>query len=315
MGGYTARMKPLRIVFMGTPRFAVPSLQALIDSPHQIVAVYSQPPRPAGRGYKLVASPVQQLAEQQSIPVHCPVSLKKQPEQEAFAALKPDVAVVVAYGLLLPQAILAAPRLGCLNVHPSRLPRWRGAAPLQRQIMAGDTETSLCIMQMDAGLDTGDVLMQRDFPLEDATTAGALHDFMAQQAGPMLLETLSALDDGSAKPSVQAAEGVTYAGKISKDEAAVDFSLPARQVLRHIHGLSPFPGATCQLNGESLKLLEVRLVKNTSGAPGAVLDDGLTIACGEGAIQVLLAQRAGKKPMLADELLRGFPVLTGSVAR
>ncbi|WP_108815716.1 methionyl-tRNA formyltransferase [Loktanella sp. Alg231-35] len=292
----------MRIVFMGTPDFSVPVLDALVDAGHEVVAVYSQPPRPAGRGKKERPSPVQARAEALGLTVRHPVSLKGSEAQAEFAALNADVAVVVAYGLILPQAILDAPQAGCLNIHASLLPRWRGAAPIHRAIMAGDTETGVCIMQMEAGLDTGPVLLRKVTAIGAEETTGALHDRLATIGANAIVKVLDTLPDLSPQP--QAEDRVTYAAKIDKAEARVNWSQPAEDVDRLIRGLSPFPGAWCDVNGERIKLLGSRLVDG-HGAPGSVLD-GFTIACGTGAIEVTVAQRAGKKAMPAQNVLQGL---------
>lgn len=292
----------MRIVFMGTPDFSVPVLQALVDAGHEIAAVYCQPPRPAGRGKKDRPSPVQQRAEELGLAVRHPVSLKGGDAQAAFAALDADIAVVVAYGLLLPQAVLDAPKHGCLNIHASLLPRWRGAAPIHRAIMAGDSETGICIMQMEAGLDTGPVLLREATPIGAEETTGALHDRLSHMGARLIVEALSRLPD--LPPKVQPDEGVTYAAKIDKAEARVDWSRTATEVSRQIRGLSPFPGAWCEVAGERVKLLGARVVSG-SAAPGTVLS-GFTIACGEGAVEITRAQRAGKMPMAATEVLKGL---------
>ena len=292
----------MRIVFMGTPDFSVPVLQALVDAGHEIAAVYCQPPRPAGRGKKDRPSPVQQRAEELGLPVRHPVSLKGADAQAAFAALDADIAVVVAYGLLLPQAVLDAPKHGCLNIHASLLPRWRGAAPIHRAIMAGDAETGICVMQMEVGLDTGPVLLREATPIGAEETTGALHDRLSQMGARLIVDALSRLPDLS--PEVQPDEGVTYAAKIDKAEARVDWSRTATEVSRQIRGLSPFPGAWCEVAGERVKLLGARVVSGTAAA-GTVLA-GFTIACGEGAVEITRAQRAGKKPMEAAEVLKGL---------
>jgi methionyl-tRNA formyltransferase len=301
----------MRLIFMGTPAFAVPTLEALIASPHEVVAVYTQPPRPAGRGQKLTPSPVHQLAERHGIPVLTPTSLKSAETQKAFRAHRADAAIVAAYGLLLPRPILEACPYGCINIHPSDLPRWRGAAPLQRTIMAGDTHSALCIMQMDDGLDTGDVLLRAPFTIPDGMTAGALHDYAATASPPLLLQALEAVAAGKARPVKQATEGVTYAAKISKEEAAIDWTRPATEVRQHILGLSPFPGATFDLAGERWKALSAELAEG-NGAAGVALDDALTIACGESAVRLLTVQRPGKAAMSAAEALRGHLVPAGT---
>ncbi len=292
----------MRLVFMGTPEFSVAALDALVDAGHEICAVYSQPPRPAGRGKKLRASPVQARAEALGLDVRHPVSLKSPDVQAEFAALEADIAVVVAYGLLLPQAVLDAPARGCLNIHASLLPRWRGAAPIHRAIMARDAETGVCIMQMEAGLDTGPVLTRRVLEIGTRDTTGELHDRLAALGAAQIVETLAQLDGLTPEP--QAEDGVTYAAKIDKAEARVDWSRPAVEVDALIRGLSPFPGAWTRVNGERVKLLGSYVVDD-DGLHGAVLG-GFRIACGSGAVQVTRAQREGKKPMDMGEFLKGF---------
>ena len=291
----------MKVVFMGTPEFSVPVLEALAAR-HEVVAVYSQPPRPAGRGKELRPSPVQACAERLGLPVRHPVSLKGAQAQAEFAALGADVAVVVAYGLILPQAVLDAPRFGCLNIHASLLPRWRGAAPIHRAIMAGDAETGICIMRMEAGLDTGPVLLRETVAIGAEEVTADLHDRLSALGARLIVEALERLGSLVAEP--QPEEGVTYASKIDKAEARVDWSRPAVEVDRLIRGLSPFPGAWCMAGGERVKLLRSRVV-DASGAPGAVLG-GLTVACGEGAVEITLAQREGKKAQGPDDFLRGF---------
>ena len=291
----------MKIVFMGTPEFSVPILRALAAQ-HQIVAVYTQPPRPAGRGKKDRPSPVQAAAEGLSLPVRHPASLRDTAAQAEFAALGADLAVVVAYGLILPQGVLDAPAQGCLNIHASLLPRWRGAAPIQRAILAGDSETGLCIMAMEAGLDTGPVLLRAATPIGAEETTGDLHDRLSALGAGLVVEALARLDDLVPQPQPEA--GVTYAAKIDKAEARVDWTRPAIAVDRQIRGLSPFPGAWCQLGGERLKLLRSRVVAG-EGAAGTVLS-GLTIACGSGAVESVEAQREGRRPMPAAEILRGI---------
>lgn len=291
----------MRVIFMGTPDFSVPVLDALVEAGHDVVAAYCQPPRPAGRGKKDRPSPVQARAEALGIEVRHPVSIKGPQELADFAALEADIAVVVAYGLILPQAVLDAPKWGCLNIHASLLPRWRGAAPIHRAILAGDAETGVCIMQMEAGLDTGPVLSRESFAIGDEETTGELHDRLSALGARMIVDAL-ARDDVMAVS--QDAEGVTYAAKIDKAEARVDWNLSAAQVSAHIRGLSPFPGAWIEVAGERVKLLGARVVDG-SGAAGAVLD-GFTVACGEGAVKITRAQRAGKKPMDAAEVLKGL---------
>ncbi len=292
----------MKVVFMGTPDFSVPVLEALVEAGHEVLCVYCQPPRPAGRGKKDRPSPVQAKAEELGLPVRFPKSLKGEAEQAEFAALEPDIAVVVAYGLILPQAVLDAPAKGCLNIHASLLPRWRGAAPIHRAIMAGDTETGVCIMQMEAGLDTGPVLLRKAVPIGAEETTAELHDRLSALGAGAIVEALANL--GGLEPVSQPEEGVTYAKKIDKAEARVDWTKPAVEVDRQIRGLSPFPGAWCEVEGERLKLLRSRVVEG-KGSAGQVLG-GLQIACGDGAVEILQAQRQGKRPMEAEELLRGF---------
>ena len=291
----------MKIIFMGTPDFAAPVLDALHQT-HDIVAVYCQPPRPAGRGKADRPSPVQARAEALGLPVQHPVSLRSEDAAKTFAAHGADVAVVVAYGLILPQAVLDAPRLGCLNIHASLLPRWRGAAPIHRAIMAGDTETGVCIMQMDAGLDTGAVLLREAVSIGLEETTAGLHDRLSALGARMIVDALTRLQDLTPEP--QSAAGITYAAKIDKAEARVDFARPAVEVDRLIRGLSPFPGAWTLVAGERVKLLGSRLAKG-QGTPGQVLT-GFTIACGLGAVEVTLAQREGKRPLPAGELLKGL---------
>lgn len=290
----------MRVIFMGTPDFSVPALRA-IAARHQVVAVYSQPPRAAGRGQRPRPSAVHAAADDLGIPVHTPRRLRDADQQAEFAALDADVAVVVAYGLILPQPVLDAPRLGCLNIHASLLPRWRGAAPIHRAVMAGDAETGVAIMRMEAGLDTGPVLAEARTPIGAGETTAELHDRLSAMGAELVVDVLDRLP----LPAVpQAEEGVTYAAKIDKAEARIDWSRAATEVDRLIRGLSPFPGAWCGIAGERVKLLRSRVVAG-QGAPGAILR-GFTVACGEGAIEVLEAQRAGRKPMHAGELLRGW---------
>jgi methionyl-tRNA formyltransferase len=288
----------MKLVFMGTPDFAVVTLKALAAAGHEVVAVYSQPPRPAGRGQSVRPSPVQDYAAAQGIEVRTPLSLKSADEQKSFSDLKADAAVVVAYGLLLPQAILDAPRFGCFNVHASLLPRWRGAAPIQRAIMAGDAESGVTIMRMELGLDTGPMMKAGRVPITPETTASSLHDELAALGAKLMLEVLKQPENtGTPQPS----EGVTYAKKIDKAEAKIDFTKPAVAVRNHIHGLSPFPGAWCSLAGSRVKILKAQAVDQ-------VTDDPLTFACGRGAIKFLLLQREGKGVMDAATFRRGFPI-------
>jgi methionyl-tRNA formyltransferase len=304
-------MSALRIAFMGTPDFSCSVLQALLASDHEIVCVYSQPPRPAGRGKSLRVSPVQQLAGKHGIEVRTPVSLKSSDEKEKFAALDLDVAIVVAYGLILPQEILDAPKFGCMNLHASLLPRWRGAAPIQRAIMAGDTETGVGIMQMAAGLDTGDVLAEAKVAITNTITAGELHDELAAVGSELMVGTIERLGSDNLKAEVQPEEGVTYAHKIDKAEAKIDWSRPADELSCHIRGLSPFPGAFFEHNGTRVKVLKVELTQG-SGPVGQLLDDELSVACGDGALKLTLLQRSGKSPMEMKAFMNGFPIPKGT---
>ena len=306
-------MTRLRLAFMGTPAFAVPTLQALIDAGHDIACVYTQPPRPAGRGKQPRRSEVHTIAQAHGLPVRTPKSLKGADEQALFADLALDGAVVVAYGLILPAAVLAAARLGCINVHASLLPRWRGAAPIHRAVMAGDGETGVCIMVMDEGLDTGPVLSCRRVPIGAADTTGDLHDRLADLGARMIGPALDGLADGTLQPTPQPADGVTYANKIDKAEAHIDWTAPAETIDRQVRGLAPFPGAWCTVAGERLKVL-TGTPADGRGTPGTLLDDRLTVACGQGAYRIQRAQRAGKAAQDADALLRGFPVPAGARA-
>ncbi|TAH65657.1 MAG: methionyl-tRNA formyltransferase [Rhodopseudomonas palustris] len=302
---------PLRLIFMGTPDFAVPTLRALAERGHEIVAVYTREAKPAGRGMKLQPTPVEQEARKLGIPVLTPKTLRTPEAAAEFAAFHADAAVVVAYGMILPQAILDAPKFGCFNLHGSLLPRWRGAAPINRAIMAGDAESGVMVMKMDVGLDTGDVAMTARLPITETMTAVDLHDALAPLGATLMADAMAALERGELSFVKQSEDGVTYAAKIDKAEARIDWSKPAAEVLRHIHGLSPFPGAWCELplDGEPvrIKLLRCEAARGAS-EPGALLGDDLTIACGDGAIRVLQLQRAGKQPMSAEQFLRGTPV-------
>ena len=305
---------PLKIVFMGTPDFAVPTLEAIRAAGHEIVAVYSQPPRPAGRGMTLTPSPVHARAEAFGLPVFTPLTLKGEAAADAFRAHGADVGVVVAYGLLLPEAILAAPRFGCLNLHGSKLPRWRGAAPIQRAIMAGDPSTAVEVMQMEKGLDTGPVALGAETPIGPDETTRDLHDRLAALGAALMVKALAALEDGSFASVPQSEEGVTYAKKIDKAEARIDWSKPAKEIHDTSRGLSPFPGAWCEVavggRTERLKVLRTRLADG-AGAPGEILDrDGL-VACGTGALRLVEVQRAGAKPQTARQALEALKLTSG----
>jgi methionyl-tRNA formyltransferase len=299
----------MRIAFMGTPGFAVPTLQALIDGGHDVTAVYCQPPRPAGRGKAPRPSPVQQAAEARGIEVRTPLTLRDPEAQRAFAELHLDVAVVTAYGLILPPPILEAPRFGCLNVHASLLPRWRGAAPIQRAILAGDEVTGVTIMEMERGLDTGPMLLARETAV-DGKTAGALTSELAETGARLMLEVLRALPEIERVP--QPETGATYAPKIEKQEAKLDFGRAAIEVERQVRAFNPVPGAYIEYEGERIKIHRADISK-AGGPPGTVLDDRLTIACAQGSIVPALVQRAGRGAMTAEELLRGFPIPAGTL--
>ncbi len=305
----------LRLIFMGTPEFSVPTLRALHAAGHEIVAVYSQPPRPAGRrGLELTPSPVHRAAEELGIEVRTPASLKGETEQQAFRALDADAAVVVAYGLLLPKPILEGTRLGCFNGHASLLPRWRGAAPIQRAIMAGDAETGMMIMKMDEGLDTGAVALTERVAIAPDMTGGELHDRLSEAGAALMVEAMAKLERGELALTPQPADGVTYAKKIDKAETRIDWSRPAREVHDTIRALSPFPGAWCEIdvNGKAERLKVLRTTRaEGAGQPGEVLDGDLTIACGDGAVRLVDVQRAGGKPMTAQDFLRGVRLAKG----
>lgn len=298
----------LRLIFMGTPDFSVPTLLELVAHGHEIAAVYTRAPKPGGRrGLQLQPTPAEEAARKLGIPVLTPKTLKTPEALEEFRAFDADAAVVVAYGMILPQAILDAPKLGCYNLHASLLPRWRGAAPINRAIMAGDAESGVMVMKMDIGLDTGDVAMAERIAITDNMTALDLHDRLSRLGADLMVRAMAALERGGLQLKTQSEDGVTYAAKIDKAEARIDWSKPARAVLRHIHGLSPFPGAWAELENARVKILRCELAKGT-GEPGAVLDDRLTIACGDGAIRILELQREGKARMQAADFLRGVPV-------
>jgi methionyl-tRNA formyltransferase len=307
----------LTLIFMGTPEFAVPTLGAVLDAGHRVLAVYCQPPRPAGRGMTERKSPVQGYAERRAIPVRTPKSLKDSAEQREFAALKADAAVIVAYGLLLPIPILEAPRLGCYNLHASRLPRWRGAAPIQRAIMAGDTETAVTVMRMEAGLDTGPVCLAESVAIGPDTTASELHDELSHRGARLMVRALDALEQGRLEATPQSEQGVTYAAKIDKAEGHIDFRRPAREVHNLIRALSPHPGAWFEAAPAGRGKERIRALRSVltegKGRPGEVLDDRLTIACGEGAVRLTVLQRAGKQALSAAEFLRGLPLAGGTI--
>jgi methionyl-tRNA formyltransferase len=303
----------LRLVFMGTPEFAVPTLVEIVGSGHDIAAVYTRAPQPAGRGLAPRLSPIAHEAERFGLPIVTPKTLKENDAAETMRAHGADAAVVVAYGLILPKSILEAFPVGCFNLHASLLPRWRGAAPIHRAVMAGDRETGVMVMKMDEGLDTGAIAMAERMPVGDDATTGELHDQLARLGADLMLRALAALEKGQLQLRPQAAEGVTYANKIDKSETRIDWAKPWNEVHNHCRGLSPFPGAWCELAGAG----RVKILRTTEGAgsgpPGQVLDDKLTIACGSGAVRLVELQRAGKQPMGADEFLRGTPVAPATV--
>ncbi|MDI1344246.1 MAG: methionyl-tRNA formyltransferase [Pseudolabrys sp.] len=303
---------PLRLIFMGTPDFAVPSLLALVAAGHDIAAVYTRAPKPAGRGMELQVTPVEREARRLSLPVLTPKTLRDEAAQAEFRAHNADAAVVVAYGLILPKAVLEAPKRGCFNVHASLLPRWRGAAPINRAVMAGDRESGVTIMQMDEGLDTGAMAMREPLPILPDMTAGQLHDALAELGARLMPVALAAAERGALSLTPQPAAGVTYAEKISKSETRIDWTKAASEVHNHCRGLSPFPGAWFELDGVRVKALHSTRGEG-SGAPGTTLDDKLTVACGDGAVRLVLIQRAGKQPMQADDFLRGTPVKAGTL--
>ena len=323
----------MRVVFLGTPAFALPTLASILEAGHEVAAVYTQPPRPSGRGMAVSKSPVHRYAERRGLPVFTPARLRTDAETRTFADHRAEVAVVVAYGLILPVHVLEAPRAGCLNLHASALPRWRGAAPIQRAIIAGDAETAATVMRMDAGLDTGPICRVERVPIGADTTAGELHDLLAERGAKLMVEALGELAHGRLRCTPQPNEGVTYAAKLDKDETRLDFRRPAREVHNRVRGLSPLPGAwfeaTHEGRTERIKLLRTLALNAASSArpdpirvpipdpitdliPGTILDDALTVACGEGAVRMLEVQRSGRKPMPAREFLRGFALARGA---
>ncbi len=305
-------MPALRLVFMGTPDFSVPILEALIGAGHEVICAYSQPPKPVGRGHKTRPTPVHAFAEEKGIEVRTPKNFKDNADKQAFIDLEADLAIVVAYGLILPKPILEAPRLGCVNIHASLLPRWRGAAPIQRAILAGDKESGVTIMQMDEGLDTGDMLMGETIRLTPRTTAEELHDNLAKLGAELIVKAVSGLDEGRLVAVPQPEQGVTYASKLEKNEGRLDWSKPALELQRAINAFTPWPGATFNHGETRIKVLEAEVVE-ASGPPGTVLDDALTIACGDQALRPLKVQRPGKGPMETQALLRGYQIPPGAV--
>jgi methionyl-tRNA formyltransferase len=310
-----ARPQPLGLVFIGTPDFAATILQGLIEAGHRILAVYTQPPRPSGRGHRLQPSPVQRLAEENALFVKSPASLRSPEAQAEFAALGADLAVAAAYGLILPPAVLKAPRLGCVNVHASLLPRWRGAAPIQRAILAGDRETGITIMQMEEGLDTGPILLQRALPIGPAATAGGLSAELAVVGAGLVLEAIEGLRDGRLPPRPQPACGVTYAAKIGRAEGRLDWREPAAALECRVRAFDPWPGAFFEARGERVRVLAAAALPSAGSgmAPGGVLDARLTVACGEGVLRLLRLQRPGRAPVETPAFLRGFPIPAGTM--
>lgn len=296
---------------MGTPDFAVPSLKALINSNHQIVAVYTKEPKPAGRGYSEVKSAIHQLADQHGLQVITPKNFKLDADVEQFKNLGADIAVVAAYGLILPQSILSIPKYGCINLHPSKLPRWRGAAPIQRTILAGDPDTDICIMQMDVGMDTGDILVRQNFTIPGNMTSKELHDECAQIGGDLFLQTLQQIEQGVATPIKQSEDGVLHATKISREEELINWNRSAFEIHCQIRAFAPRPGAYFELNGEKIKILAADYIMDSHDyAPGTVMDEALTIACNGGFLKPQLLQREGRKMIYVDAFLRGFPIQT-----
>lgn len=307
----TTPSKSLRIIFMGTPEFSVGALNALRAAGHDIVCVYSQPPRPANRGQALQESAVHKAAQAHGIEVRTPLSLKAPEEQKAFADLNADVAVVVAYGLLLPKPVLDAPRLGCINIHASLLPRWRGAAPIQRAILAGDADSGITIMQMDVGLDTGAMWLKRSIPITTQTNAGALHDELSKLGAEMIVEALPQIANKTIPPTVQPEAGVTYAAKLTKNEGRINWQENAAEIERKLRGLSPWPGVYFESKGERIKVLEASVAFGIHGVAGALLKDDFTVACGEDAITLTKVQRQGRAVTDGASFLRGFSVKVG----
>ena len=306
-------MTPLRLIFLGSPDFALPTLGALIDANHEIVAVYTHPPRPTGRGHHEKPCPVHTFAEARGLKVRTPETLSRKAEQEAFVALEADAAVVVAYGFILPKVILNKPHFGCLNVHASLLPRWRGAAPIQRALLAGDNKTGVTIMQIDKGLDTGPVLMRKEIPIDAKTTATRLHDDLAEVGAKAMTQTLERLAAGKLRPVPQPEDGVTYAAKLNKDDGLIDWRRPAIELERAVRALNPWPGVWFEHMGERIKLLHALLVAMESDAePGTVIGVPLVVACGEGALACMRLQRPAREALEAEDFLRGYSLPGGT---
>ncbi len=311
-------MSRLRVVFMGSPDFSIPTLQAVLDAGHEVVCVYAQPPRPAGRGQKERRCPVHEFAASRGLTVRTPETLKDEAEKAAFTGLNADLAVVVAYGLILPEEILSDPRLGCINVHASLLPRWRGAAPIQRAIQAGDTETGVCIMQMNKGLDTGAVYLRRPIAIDPETTGGVLHDVLSEIGGAACVEVIDGLSRGALVAEAQSEEGVTYASKLKSSEARIDWSRPAEEIARTVKAFDPWPGTWFDHEGERIKVLSASAELSDGaqgGEPGKILDERPAVACGEGWLVLHRLQRAGRKAQGAEEFLRGFELPPGATLK
>lgn len=306
-------MAPLRIIYMGTPDFALPALKALYESDHEVVAVYCQPPRPAGRGHKLRKSVIQEFAEKNGLPVEMPASLRSSEAQEKFASYQADIAVVAAYGLILPKAILEAPKYGCINIHGSILPRWRGAAPVHRAIQEGDKNTGITIMQMDEGLDTGPMLMTRELPLTEKSTTPEVYAALALMGGDMILEAIEGVAEGTLLSQPQPSEGVTYANKVSKEESRINWGESADEIERKVRAFVPFPGIWFELKGERIKIFEARVI-DQQGEPGcvSVTESSLIVACGKKSLSLMKVQRSGSKPMEIKDFLRGFNATTNT---
>lgn len=306
-------MTSLRLVFMGTPDFAVPALRTLHKAGHNIVGVYCQPPKPAHRGHKIRKTPVHLEAEKLGLPVQTPSTLRNAQEQEKLATLAPDAIIVAAYGLILPQEVLDTPRLGCLNIHASLLPRWRGAAPIHRALLAGDTQTGITIMQMDAGLDTGDMLLKKSLPIAAQDTSATLHDALREMGARLIVKALDLAQNGNLKPEAQDEQKSTYAAKLTREEGKIDWSQPALEIERQIRALTPWPSTFFKLGEETIKLLDAEITDKLSGQAGTLLDKDFTVACGQGALRLTLVQQSGKKPTDGASFLRGKRLEKGFV--
>ncbi len=306
------RSPPLRLIFMGTPDFAVPALHALRAAGHEIKTVYCQPPKPAGRGHEIQKTPIHRAAEEMGLEVRTPKTLRDEAEQSHIKSLAPDAIIVAAYGLILPQAVLDIPRLGCFNIHGSLLPRWRGAAPIHRSLLAGDSETGITIMRMEAGLDTGPMLLKDSIPITSASTASSLHDALAEMGARLIVQALDLAAQGRLPETKQPEEGVTYAAKLTREDGAIDWTLPAAEIERQVRALNPWPGAFFKLGEETIKVLKAEPApQNAASPPASLLDEDFTVACGAGALRLTLVQRAGKKPIDGASFLRGARLAKG----